>query len=367
MKPGKKPSSSGAGCALALALTLALPASALAAQRDDGVVYAMSNQPSANSVLVYDRAADGTLTYARAFLTGGTGAGTGADPLGSQGALLRHAGFVLAANAGSNDVSMFQAHGDELLLVDRAASGGTMPVSIAAKGLLVYVLNAGDTPNISGFLIDPEGRRLVPLPGSQRPLAGGPAASPAEVRFASDGETLLVTEKGTQTIDTYRVDARGYASAPTATAASAATPFGFDVTRRGYAIVSEAGAGAVSSYDIGDDGALTLVSGPIALGQAAPCWVVTSRSGRFAFTANAGSGTISSLRIGSDGTLTLVDAAAALLAAPLDMALTADGRFLYARDGNGGITGFRVQADGSLVYATSVTGIAVGAQGIAAN
>lgn len=356
---------STAACSIGLAIAAALPASGFAAETR-GIVYVMTNQASGNSVQVYERDPNGTLTYTATFPTGGSGTGTGGDPLGSQGALVLQSGFLFAVNAGSSDISVFQVTGDGLVLLDKAASGGRLPVSIAVKGQLLYVLNAGGTPNISGFVIDPETRHLFALPNSQRPLAGGAAANPAEVHFSNDGESLLVTEKGTQTIDSYRINFLGYAVGPTAISASAVTPFGFAATRRGYAVVSEAGSGAVSSYDIADDGTLTLVSGPLALGENAPCWLVVTGDGQFAFTANAGSGNISSLRIANDGSLTLVNPAAGSLAAPLDMALTADSQYLYVREGNGGVTGFRVQADGNLAYVTSVTGIPAGAQGIAA-
>ena len=49
-----------------------------------GAVYILSNQSPQNSVLVYGRASDGALTFSGSFLTGGNGAGTGGDPLGSQ-------------------------------------------------------------------------------------------------------------------------------------------------------------------------------------------------------------------------------------------------------------------------------------------
>ena len=196
-----------------LALLVGLvPAPALA---DDlpGAVYVLSNQSTGNSVLVYHRNVDGTLsTVSHSFPTGGTGMGTGGDPLASQGAVVVSWGLLFAVNAGSNDISMFQVSGDKLVLLDKAPSGGQMPVSIAVHGLLVYVLNAGGTPNISGFLIEPFRHRLFPLPKSQRPLAGGSAAKPAEVSFSAQGDVLLVTEKGTKTIDTYRVNFLGYTS-----------------------------------------------------------------------------------------------------------------------------------------------------------
>jgi len=336
-------------------------------QASPGAVYVLSNQSTANSVLVYGRDSNGNLTYSSSVPTGGTGAGgTGGDPLASQGSLTLGSGFLFAVNAGSNDVSMFAVKGAELVLLDRAPSGGKMPVSVAVHGFHVYVVNAGGTPNISGFVIDPVGGHLVPLPNSQRPLAGGTLAAPADISFAADGSVLLVSEKGTKLIDTYRVDFHGYASGPISHASSGVTPFGFSVTNRGYAIVSEAGSGAASSYEIDQDADLELVSGSVALGQKAPCWLVTTHDGRYAYTANAGSGTISSLGIAADGVLSLLNPAAGNLAAPLDLAVTGNSHFLYVRQGTGAVSGFRVAPDGSLKLVGSWTGIPAGAQGIAA-
>ena len=350
----------------AITLTAGLAPAVALADGAIGATYVMSNQTTGNTVLIYDRAADGTITYSHSVATGGTGFGTGGDPLGSQGALTFGAGHLFAVNPGSNDVTMLEPKGGDLVAVDRVSSGGQQPVSVAVQGLLVYVLNAGGTPNISGFFLDPFRNKLVPLPNSQRALPGGATAAPAQISFGADGRTLVVTEKGTNTIDTFRLSPFGYASAGISHASSGLTPFGFSVTRRGYAIVSEAKSGAASSYDLEDNGDLEPVSKSVSSGQKAPCWLVTSRDGRFAFTANAGSGTISSYAIGADGTLTLGSAVDGVLAAPLDMALTADGQFLYVREGTGLVSGFHVQSDGSLVAVNSAGGIPTGAQGIAA-
>jgi 6-phosphogluconolactonase len=261
---------------------------------------------------------------------------------------------------------MFAVGGDDLVLLDRKPSGGQMPVSVAVNGFRVYVVNAGGTPNISGFAIDPIGGHLVPLPNSQRPLAGGTLAMPADISFDADGDVLLVSEKGTKLIDTYRLDFRGYASGPISHPSSGVTPFGFSVTNRGYAIVAEAGSGAVSSYEIDRNADLELVSGSVALSQSAPCWLVTTRDGRYAYTANAGSGTISSLGIAPDGALNLLNPAAGTLAAPLDLAMTGNSKFLYVRQGTGAVTGFRLAPDGVLTQIGSWTGVPAGAQGIAA-
>src|SRR6185436_4443960 len=72
-----------------------------------GAVYTATNSVNGNSVLVFDRTADGGLTYVNAFSTGGQGSGNG---LGNQGglALTADGKFVLVVNAGSNDISVLQ-------------------------------------------------------------------------------------------------------------------------------------------------------------------------------------------------------------------------------------------------------------------
>ncbi|MGH9430133.1 MAG: lactonase family protein [Terriglobia bacterium] len=339
------------------------------AQGPFGAVYVLTNQSSGNSVMVYRRAPDGTLSLGHTFLTGGTGVGTGADPLASQGSLVLGRGqrLLFAVNAGSNDVSLFAVTGQRLHLLNKVASGGQMPVSIAVHGRLVYVLNAGGTPNIKGFVIDFATNRLVSLPGSLRNLPGGAAAAPAEVSFSPNGAVLMVTEKGTNKIDTYTVNNHGYAGHPMTTDSSGATPFGFAFVRE-FAVVSEAGPSALSSYEVENDGELELITGSLGDTQAANCWVVATDSGRYAYTSNTGSGSISSYTISRNGMLSLLDPTAGMPGgAPIDMALTTGSRFLYARDGaNNVLDGFRVARDGSLTPVGTTGGVPSGAQGIAA-
>jgi 6-phosphogluconolactonase len=340
-----------------------------AVQDSPGAVYVLSNQSTANSVLVYRRDSNGSLAYSNSFPTGGTGAGTGSDPLSSQGSLTLGSGLLFAVNAGSNDVLMFAVTGTELVLLDKVPSGGQKPVSVAVNRFYVYVVNAGGTPNISpnisGFLIDTIGGHLVPLRNSQ-PLAGGALAMPGDIHFNADGSPLR-QRRGNATHRHLSGYFLGYASGPISHHSSGVTPFGFSVTNRGYAIVSEAGSNAASSYEIDENGELKLVSGSVALvGQNAPCWLVTTRDGRYAYTANAGSGTISSLGIAPDGVLSLLNRAAATLAAPLDLAMTGNSKFLYVREGTGAVAGFQVAPDGRLTLIGFWTGLPAGAQGIAA-
>lgn len=341
-----------------------------------GAVYVMTNQTSGNSIAVFNRAPNGTLKMVGTFATGGTGFGTGGDPLGSQGSLgLSSDGhFLFAANAGSNDISVMRAGPAGVSLVDKVPSGGTEPVSIALYKDLVYVLNAGGTPNITGFALGPDGM-LTMIPGSSRPLAGGTSAAPAGISFTPEGSFLAVTEKGTNTIDIYAVFENGRTSGPISNPSNGTTPFGFTFGHGDALIVSEAfgGApneGAASSYQVTNSGDLATISGSVADTQTAPCWVVATNNGRLAFLSNTGSGTISSYRVGRGGSLTLLNAAAGSTGAassPIDMALSANSQFLYALSAaQGTVSAFQVEMDGSLTPLTGAAGLPLGSQGIAA-
>jgi 6-phosphogluconolactonase (cycloisomerase 2 family) len=336
-----------------------------------GAVYVSTNSTAGNEVLVFPRAADGSLGAPRAFATGGLGTGGG---LGNQGAVMlnRWNRRLFVTNAGSNEVSVFAVRPEGLELLDRVASGGKRPISIAVHRRLVYVLNAGGTGNIRGFVLDQDDLR--PLPGSRRPLSSS-SADAAQVAFRPDGALLVVTEKATNVIGTYRVGADGIATGPHAQPSAGATPFGFAFRRKGTVVVSEAfggapNASALSSYRVGTGGALTAITPSVGTTETAACWVVITGDGRFAYTSNTGSATISGYRLSGAGTLTLLDAngvTATTMAGPIDLALTPNDRFLYSLDsGSGTISVFRVRADGSLAPRRGASGLPAGANGLAA-
>ncbi|HEY6293033.1 MAG TPA: beta-propeller fold lactonase family protein [Terriglobia bacterium] len=342
-----------------------------------GNVYVMSNQTTGNSIIAFNRAASGAIRSVGAFPTGGLGFGSGNDPLGSQGSLLLSddGHFLFAVNAGSNDISVMQAGVGGLKLVGTFPSGGTEPTSLALYKDLLYVLNAGGTPNITGFELNPDGT-LAMLPGSSRPLAGGTAAGPAQVGFTPDGSFLVVTEKNTNLIDTYQVLPSGLADGPVSNTSSGATPFGFTFGRSGALVVSEAAGGsggtsAASSYQISRSaGSLTTVSPSVGDTQMAACWAVATNDGRLVYLVNSASGTLSSYGVGPEGQLTLLNATAGSTGSgtvPLDAAITSNGAFLYVLDdGTGGVSVFRIGTEGSLMALSGASGLPSGSQGIAA-
>ncbi len=348
----------------------AIASGAAAGPSHRGTVYTLSNAPGSNAVLAYDRAGDGSLTEAGSFPTGGAGTGAG---LGNQGAIVLsdHGKLLFAVNAGSNDVSSLRVRKNGLELAGRAPSGGTQPISVTSDGKLLYVLNAGVPANISGFEVKRDGT-LEALPGSTQPLSGADVG-PAEIAFAPDGKTLIVTEKGTNSIDVFPVGNNGLAGAATTYASSGATPFGFDFDKRGNAIVSEAfggAASALSSYGI-DHGVLETISpSVVSTDQEAACWVVVSKNGRMAYTTNTGTGTVSSYAIGKKGELELVAAVAATVGgSPIDASISDDGKFLYVLNGaNHAIDAFAIAHDGGLTAVPGgVSGLATGTNGLAAS
>jgi len=365
------------GLTLALLLGLLGPAATGQASGNlhAGAVYTLSNATYAsggNAVLAFHRAADGALTPAGAYPTGGLGSGAA---LGSQGALALGEGgrLLFAVNAGSDDISSFKVDAGGLTLVGTVPSGGTTPTSLTVYKKLLYVLNAGGSGNITGFTIGNDGA-LSQIADSTRPLNSSAAAA-GQVGFSPDGGLLVVTERATQTIDTYVVGADGRASGPLAQHSSGRTPFGFAFGKRGQLFVSEAagvpGGSSASSYTTSADGSLGLVSGSVSTHQGAACWLVVTNDGRYAYTANAGgAGSISGFSIDQNGSIALLNADGITAAPglnPTDMALSHNSQFRYVRMGRAGtIAGFAVQNDGSLQPATIADGLPPTSAGLAA-
>ncbi len=330
-----------------------------------GAVYTLTNQVTGNAVAVFDRAADGTLTAAGSVATGGTGTGAG---LGSQGAVVLSddGQRLFAVNAGSNDVSVFSVGSAGLSLAGVTPSGGTLPISLTVHGRVLYVLNAGGSGNITGFTVGSNGD-LTPIAGSTQPLSGS-NVGPAEVAFSPDGRRVIVTEKTTNLLDVYAVDANGAASGRVSVASAGNTPFGFAFGLRNDLFVSEA-TGSASSYILDAD-RLSLVSGAVSTHQGAPCWALVTNDGRFGFTGN-GAGSVSAYAIAPDGSISLVDAtgATAVVGGGVnDIALSANSRYLYVLQvGNTpAIHAFRIQADGHLIALVPVAGLPAGTRGLAA-
>jgi hypothetical protein len=366
-------------CALAATVGAVFAAAHAAAASPGSVVWVQTNEPSGNSIVVYDRGSDGRLTRAGTYATGGDGGvaapGTESDHLGSQGSLVYDAAsrLLFAVNAGSNSVSTFSVHGDELRLGTIVPSGGQFPASIAVHGRLVYVLNSGGAGTVQGFRI--AGDRLVRIPGSARSLGLANSdppfflTSPGQIGFTPDGRQLLVTTKASQnTVDVFQVRANGrLSSTPVANASATPVPFAFTFTPQGRLAVGEAGASTVSTYEIQPNGTLAdPKSQPD--GQVALCWI--TRVGTYYYVSNTGSNTLSGYTIASDGQPSLVGATGVVAATepgPIDSTSPAGTPFLYSETGSGTVDEFTVNTDGTLTPLGVIGNLPVGIEGIASS
>jgi len=341
----------------------------------DGAVFALTDNTAGNAVAAYYRAANGTLTPAGTYATGGLGGiltGSVVDHTASQGALAydQDHGLLLAVNPGSNTVSVFFVHGDRLTLSQVLPSGGDFPVSVTVHGNHAYVLNALGGGSLYGYRIT--GGRLTPMTGSSRALSLGTTAAspftatPGQVAFTPDGTQLLVTTKGaSNAVDVFSVKADGRLSAsPAVNSLPGDVPFAVDFDQAGRVVLAEAGPSAIATFTLSNGGQLTQEDAQ-STGQMATCWVV--RAGQYVYTANAGSGSVSGYNIGHAGALTALGNTTTD-AGTVDPASAAGGRFLYVRTGAAGLVDeFAVGAGGALTPLGSVTVPgAAGGEGIAA-
>ena len=220
----------GAGLMLAPAVASAHLSHLSHRSQRSGYVYVNDNSAAYNSVAGFRRNSDGSLTPlpGSPFTTGGAGTGIA---IGSQGSLQPAFGgrFVLAVDAGSNQISVLAVRGDGSLRRLRGgpvSSRGLEPVSIAVHGNLVYVANAGvGESNYTGFVLGADGA-LHHLPGSTIALPDG--AQPGDVLFNPTGTRLVGTRVGTSQVDSFVVgrDGRLHAGTGSPFAAQGPGPFG---------------------------------------------------------------------------------------------------------------------------------------------
>ncbi len=369
-----------AAASLLLGLGVAATTTAAGAapfQRPGHALFVETDNVSGNSVLSYLRGPDGTISYVGSFPTGGLGAVAAnavADPLASQGglALIDGGRELVATNAGSNTITVFDVFGARLREREQISSGGVFPNSVSSHGDLVAVLNAGGTGTVAEFRVF--GDQLVALPNQVRSLGLNNTTPPdfvhgaGQVGYTPDGQHLVVTTKhSTDSYEVFSVAQNGSLGAsPVVTAADNAVPFAFNFDAAGNLVGVEASTSSLSVYSVNANGTLTSL-GSVSDGAKALCWL-SSANGYF-FGDNAGSASVSSFTENGSGAPTLVNAAAATAhAGTTDSTVSPDGTTLYVESGAAGtIDVYRVGAAGSLTQVETVFNIPTASEGIAAS
>ena len=231
-------------------------------------------------------------------------------------------------------------------------------------------LNAENGGSVQGYYV--AFGRLVPIPGSNRPLGLNPAATPqftntpGQVAFSPDGTQLIVTTKDNgNDIDVFGVHPDGRLSRqPVVNPEPGTVPFAITFDPAGHLVIADAGTNALSTFALGPDGTVTLLDA-VGTGQSATCWVAPD--GSLLFASNAGSATISGYSSGAGGALTLLGQTPTD-PGTVDAAVTPGGHFVYVQTGgNGVVDEFAVGPGGSLAEVGHVTVAgAVGGEGIVA-
>ena len=273
-------------------------------------------------------------------------------------------------NAGSNTVSVFSVHGDQLSLRQVVRSGGTFPVSVAVDGNLVSVLNAENGGSVQEYYAFAD--HLFPVPGSNRALdltipsdTTQFTHTPGQVAYSPDGSKLIVTTKASSNaIDVFTVGRFGLLStSPVVNTETGTVPFAITFDRTGHLVVAEAGPSALATFNLNPDGTVTQLDS-LASGQTGLCWVTAA--GPLFFTGNTAADSTSGYQTAANGQLTLVGDTPTD-PGTVDGAATSDGHYLYVQTGGKGIVDeFAVNANGSLSEIGSVTvSGGVGGEGIA--
>jgi len=349
--------------------TTPAPASSLPQSPSTAALLTMTNAATGNAVIAFARNPDGTLKQIEMVPTGGLGVGHGLENQGAL-ALSDDGRYLFVINPGSNDVSALQFTDQGIKQTGRASSGGHLPVSVTARGSVVYLLNrggeAGDSngDTISGLRLGADGS-LTPIPGSTNRLSAA-NTNPAQIELSPGGNVIVVTEHGGGMIDTYTVDADGVAADHRVQPSAGSGPFGFAFRNASQLFVSEAGSGTASSYTIDAQGTLQTISAAAQTQQTTACWLVITRDKRYAYVANTASGSISAFTIGTDGSLSLqASIAAKTQGGPLDMAIGSDEQYLNVLTTSGNVEVFRIDAaSGGLTQVQLLTGLPGGSNGL---
>src|SRR5262249_15018797 len=133
---------------------------------------------------------------------------------------------------------------------------------------------------------------------------------PGSIAFDPNGRLLLVTEKATNKIDSFSVQADGTLGPIVSTASAGPGAFAVQFAPYGAALVVETGpaagnnASAISSYAVHAGSPLSVISPSVATEGAATCWLQVTPNGRYVYTANSATSTISGFSIGTYGSLT---------------------------------------------------------------
>lgn len=282
--------------------------------------------------------------------------------------------YVVNSDPSSNSVSEYSIAADGSLTAIGSIDTDSRPVSIAltSDGKYAYVTNL-DSNVVRLYTIGTDGK-LSSNAAMARAVTG---AAPSSITISPSGQFAYVTNFGGSTISQFKINADGTLTGLTTVQsngvfvgprAMAFTPDGH------FAYVTNASqnSSTISEFSVGADGLLTLLRTSLPQAGAFPNAIKVSPNGKAVYVANFNdtSGALSLFSIGSDGKLSPLAGQPTVTSAagPQAMAFTPDGSRLFVTNsgavsssGNGVVTEFTVNADGTLTnkQALEVDSVAV--------
>lgn len=343
-------------------------------------VFVMTNAADRNEVVAFQRQPDGTFYESNRYATEGRGSGGTNDPLQSQGSLTFNSdhSILFAVNAGSGTLTSFHVgRNGRLFFADKAPTGGSEPLAVAAWRNRVYVLDGAGQGAVVGFAVDEAGH-LRAIQGASAFLSATSAGG-SSISITPNGQFLVVTERLTNNLDTFRIFADGTLGPIQTTPSPVPGAFAARFDPQGPLILSATGpadasdASTISSFAVQNNGSLAAVTQSLPTYGAANCWNAVTPNGKYAYTSNAGSSSISGFAIGKGGVLTPLDPTVVATqpdgTVNLDVTISPDGKYLYALNSMVGTIGvFAINPDGTLTPQAEIDGLPknVGFNGIAA-
>lgn len=195
---------------------------------------------------------------------------------------------------------------------------------------------------------------LAQLSLQSLPVTG---AVPTQLVVSPDGNFIVVSAgTGSNAVVSYPMNKDGSLGSPVTNSAGVSTPFAGAFASPSIYLSSDISGRALAAYSFTNAGVLNLI-GSVVRGEAAPCWLVITPNGKYAYVGN-GAGTVSSYSVGTGGALTLLQAKAATEPGVLpgvnsvsgDSWVSADGKYLYADYlGADKVVAYSISADGALV------------------
>jgi hypothetical protein len=164
-------------------------------------VFVQGNELAGNTIHAFKRAADGKLTAAGTYATGGLGGSqtdAPTDSLASQGSLVldRRSKLLLAVNAGSNTVTTFHAAGQQVLCwLERA-------------GKFFFGGNTGNS-TVSGYVQSKHGKLALTNEAGIATAPSPDSQGVIDLAVTRDNKFLYVQNATSGTIDGFRISSRG--------------------------------------------------------------------------------------------------------------------------------------------------------------